>query len=65
MHSVPEVVKVEVKNQLWDLDFTLDDVLKILSGLQSNKSPGPDKIHPCVLRECAASLALPLYLLFR
>ena len=65
MHSIPDVVNAGVKNQLRDLDFTKDDVLKILSGLRSNKSPGPDKIHPCVLRECAASLALPIYLLFR
>ena len=65
MQSIPDVVSIGIENQLRDLDFTIDDVLKILNGLRSNKSPGPDRIHPCVLKECAASLALTVYLLFR
>ena len=65
MQSIPDVVNVGVENQLRDLDSTIGDVLKILDGLRSNKSPGPDRIHPCVLKECATSLALPVYLLFR
>ena len=65
MQSIPDVVNVGIENQLRELDFTIDDVLKILNELRSNKSPGPDRIHLCVLKECAASLALPVYLLFR
>ena len=44
--------------------FSVLDVLR-LPNLNSNKSPGPDNIHPRVLSECAEELAVPLYILFR
>jgi len=40
-------------------------VLKHLQGLKPDKSPGPDMIHPRVLKECAHQLAYPLFCLFR
>jgi len=39
--------------------------MEILSNLKADKSPGPDKVHPSVLKEYADVLAYPLYLLFR
>lgn len=33
--------------------------------LQTDKSPGPDGIHPLLLQECAASVAEPLSLIFQ
>ena len=32
-----------------------------LQGLKPDKSPGPDMIHPRVLKECANELAYPLF----
>ena len=33
--------------------------------MRLDKSPGPDNLHPRVLKECAAELARPLTLLFK
>ena len=39
-------------------------MLKALNNLKPNKSPGPDEIHPKMLKELANELAHPLTLLF-
>ena len=41
-----------------------EDMLKALKSMKINKSPGPDEIHPRVLKELANQLALPLTFLF-
>ena len=46
------------------IEFTASDIQKLLSNLNCNKSPGPDNIHPRVLKECAGVLAEPLCFLF-
>ena len=46
------------------IEFTASDVQKLLSKLNCNKSPGPDNIHPRVIKECAGVLAEPLCFLF-
>ncbi|CAL4087000.1 unnamed protein product, partial [Meganyctiphanes norvegica] len=50
---------------LEDFEFTEFDVYNILIHLKESSAPGPDTIHPKVLKECAANLALPLFLIFR
>ncbi|CAL4141793.1 unnamed protein product, partial [Meganyctiphanes norvegica] len=50
---------------LCNFEFDVPEVHKILSNLKESSAPGPDDIHPKVLKECADNLALPLYLLFR
>ena len=40
-------------------------VMKKLQQLHTDKSPGPDSIHPLLLKECAAALAKPLSLIFQ
>jgi ribonuclease P/MRP protein subunit RPP40 len=46
------------------LNFDPDSVLKTLLGLKIDKSPGPDGIHPMILKKCASSVSTPLSLIF-
>ena len=48
-----------------DINFTADDVEKKLENLKIGKSPGPDGIHPRVLKELAKELKMPLFIIFR
>ena len=47
-----------------DLRFHALDVYFILKGINSSKAAGPDGIDGIVLKNCAASLAKPLSLMF-
>ena len=44
--------------------ITIQDMVSALNNLNSNKSPGPDNIHPKFLKSSSKSLAKPLTLLF-
>ena len=44
--------------------MSVDQVKKILSDLDPNKSCGPESIHPKILYELHQKLALPLYMMF-
>ena len=44
--------------------FTVPGVQSLLESLEVTKSPGPDKIHPLVLKHCASELAPVYYKLF-
>ena len=48
-----------------DIDFTVEDVRKKLDNLKADKCPGPDKLHPMVLKQCSAELSKPFCLIFR
>ena len=60
---VPEFT-TDFNNVLSDLIITDEDMLKVLSKLNSSKSPGPDAIHPRILKELQEQLSHPLKLLF-
>ena len=47
-----------------DFNISVDDVCKKLKQLKDDKSPGPDGIHPMVLKKMAEIVALPLKLIF-
>ena len=47
-----------------DIYFTETKVYNKLSSLNPNKAPGPDCVHPQLLKNCASSLAHPLFLLY-
>jgi hypothetical protein len=47
------------------IEFKAAAVLQRLKKLRTDKSPGPDGLHPNLLRECAAELAGPLTLIFQ
>ena len=61
---VPEF-ETDFKEELNSVKVTNDDMLKILNQLKTCKSPGPDTIHPRLLKELAIELAPPLTLLFQ
>ena len=65
MANIPHPPNKPVKQPLVDVNFTCDDVLKLLLCLKPDKTPGPDLIHPRVLKECAHTLALPLFTLYK
>ena len=47
------------------LNISYDSVRKLLLGLNGSGAPGPDGIHPQVLKSCASALAYPLCNIFR
>ena len=51
-------------SQLNDFCTTESNVLDALVALNPNKTTGADNLHPQLLRNCAVSLARPLFLLF-
>jgi len=57
-------ISVSPKETLGNIKFTESDV-KLLQNLNSSKLPGPDNMHPRILKECAQELAVILYMLFR
>ena len=62
-----EFVRLEEKQivQQSPLDFSIDEVRKLLQNLKTGKSPGPDGLHPRFVNELADDLCLPLHLIFK
>ena len=63
-NNVPEFKCSQPTGSLCDINITLDQMKKALNGLNVSKSPGPDKIHPRILKELSNELALPFTCLF-
>ena len=53
-----------IDQTLTEVEITEEQIKKVLSSLNPGKSPGPDCIHPKVLKELAHELSSPLKLLF-
>ncbi|KAG7294932.1 hypothetical protein JYU34_022680, partial [Plutella xylostella] len=51
-------------NLLSKIILTTDEVLKILSGLDTSKGAGPDGIPSCFVKSCSKELVLPLTIIF-
>ena len=45
-------------------NFSHEEVLSSLQNLNSSKTPGPDNLHPRILKQCANELAPSLCLIF-
>ena len=58
--KMPFFQKLNFEEELNNINITKEIVLKKLKKIKVNKSPGPDKLHPRVLREVSASIAEPL-----
>ena len=63
--NVPAVEARDPLSQLSKIVISEEKVRKVLKNLRPDKSPGPDNIHPRILKECADELAGPLATLFR
>jgi len=64
LQNVPKTT-LKGTNCLNNVVIRQEEVCKLLSKLQHDKSPGPDNINPRILKECAAELSGPLTCLFR
>ena len=63
--EMPPFEAREYEEVLDNIEITKDTVFKKLKKLKTNKSPGPDSIHPRVLHDIADSISVPLTLLFK
>ena len=50
---------------LTDVTISEEDVRKRLETLDTNKSPGPDRVHPRIMKELSGPLSVPLTTIFR
>ena len=48
-----------------DIDFDEEEVYKLLTELNPNKSPGPDLFHPYILKNLASEIKRPLHIIFK
>ena len=64
LDHIPELSE-RTTSRLSQITITEQSVLSRLLCLDSNKTPGPDQIHPCLLKNCAASLCTPICQLFK
>ena len=65
LSSIPQLEERQFASPLTDINITEELVLNALKSLNASKSPGPDSIHPRILKESAEVIALPLSLIFR
>jgi len=63
--NMPVIIERNFGWQDSELKFGEETVLAKLQKLNPDKSPGPDDIHPLLLKECATVLAEPLSFLFQ
>ena len=54
----------EMDSLLSDISVTSEEVLKKLSNLNTDKSAGPDNLHPKVLFEVRHKISYPLHIIF-
>ena len=60
----PDLTEDNVQTNLCVMETCPEEVLKVLSSLNPEKSPGPDEVHPKVLSECKHELCNPLSIVF-
>ena len=60
---VPEFTS-EFSSELKNVNITEDEMYKLLYKLNTSKAPGPDTIHPKIIKECSRELAHSLRLSF-
>ena len=63
LESLPSAQAATVNSQM-QIQITEDMVFKELDKLNANKSPGPDGIHPFILKNVSKELSVPLNSIF-
>ena len=58
-------IPIWITEILSDINISEEAMFYKLISLNGNKAPGPDALHPRLLKSCAASLAKPLFLLIK
>ena len=58
--NIPELIQREVPKPLTKVNFTAANIEKRLLKLKTSKSPGPDGLHPRILKELAKEISKPL-----
>ena len=56
--------QMTVAAQLFLVDITEEDVMRVIDKLKICKSPGPDKIYPRILKEVKEAICKPLCVIF-
>ncbi|KAI8495249.1 hypothetical protein Bbelb_272350 [Branchiostoma belcheri] len=62
--SISEPTQRVYEEDLNSINVSVEDVSRRLKNLNPNKSPGPDNIHPRILKEIAEVLETPLQIIF-
>lgn len=62
--EIPKLPKRDVDQPLRNILISEEEVFQILKNLKIDKAPGPDRLHPKLLKETALSLSKPLTKLF-
>jgi hypothetical protein len=55
----------KVNEQIINIKISEEDVFKMIKSLKEDKSPGPDQVHPKVLRETEENWSYPISLIFQ
>lgn len=45
--------------------FMVEDIRMAIQSLRAESAPGPDGVHPTVLKECVTDLAYPLFMIYQ
>ena len=64
LQSLPSFESAINNGELASITCSPEEVSTLLSELKQNKSPGPDEIHPMILKKCSRTLANSLCELF-
>jgi len=54
----------DITTKCYDVVLTQEDIYIRLTKLKTDKSPGPDQLHPRILYETRDVIAYPLFLIF-
>ena len=63
--KLPSHLNYKTDNRFLTVNFSIDDIAKILQNLDPNKAHGDDKISIYILKLCGNSICKPLELIFQ
>jgi hypothetical protein len=62
--AIPDVAR-QTDVSLTDIKIDNDLIIKKIETLRKDSAPGPDNIHPCLMKEAKNEIATPLNIIFR